>query len=225
VIRDTGVGMTSDVQERIFEPFFSTKGDDGTGLGLATVYGIVKQSDGFIVVDSEPNRGTTFTLFFPFTSQATAATIAAPAPAEVPGHQTILVVEDEAAVRSLVVAGLRRSGYQVVEAADPTSALEVASAVNHLDLLLADLMLPEMNGSLLAGEVQKLWPGVRVSFMSGYPDADMVKRGFLGPVDPFLQKPFSLQALTSHVRAVLRDTPAAVQRPNWPGVGASAAVA
>jgi CheY-like chemotaxis protein len=123
----------------------------------------------------------------------------------------------------MVAAARRRCGYHVVGAGDPSDALELAGSLEQLDFILADLMLPEMNGSRLAAEVRKLWPDVQVSFMSGYSDADMVRRGILSPLDPFLQKPFSLPALTSHVRAVLQGIPCATARPRWPALSATVA--
>ena len=214
-IQDTGAGMSAEIRKRIFEPFFSTKGADGTGLGLAIVYGIVKQSEGFIVVESEPDQGTTFTIYFPATTQIAEASVAADRPAEVRGTQTILVIEDEASVRSLVVAALRRSGYHVLEAGGPSDALDIAGSIGQLDMVLVDLMLPEMSGSVLAAQVQKVWPEVRISYMSGYSDAEMIKRGILDSDARFLQKPFRLQALTSHVQAVFGGAPDPVARAHW----------
>ena len=225
VIQDTGVGMSPEVRERIFETFFSTKGADGTGLGLATVYGIVKQSEGFIVVDSEPGQGTTFTIYFPATRQTTEANVPAEPPAVVGGNQTILVIEDEASVRSLLVAALRRSGYDVLEAGGAADALEIAGSIEHLDMVLVDLMLPEMGGSALVAEVQKFWPDVLISYMSGHSDAEMIKRRLLNPDDRFLQKPFRLQALTSHVQAVLGGADHLVAHPHQADLCAGAAVA
>lgn len=203
-VGDTGSGMSLEIQERIFEPFYSTKGDQGTGLGLATAYGIVKQSGGFILVDSATDRGTTFTMYFPIAGHVAAAVAEVPVcHAERPCDKTIMVVEDEDAVRTLIVAGLRRFGYHVIEAAGPASALELAGSIDRLDLMLADLMLPDMKGSAVANQVRKLWPHVVVSYMSGYADSEMVTRGILAPEDYFIQKPFTLKALASHLQTVL----------------------
>jgi PAS domain S-box-containing protein len=205
-IQDSGVGIPADIKERIFEPFFSTKGSRGTGLGLATVYGIVKQSGGFIVVESEPAQGTTFRMYFPITaSVAEERTAGASRPAPAKGTQTLLVVEDEESVRTLVSAGLRRSGYNVVEASRPSEALELAQSIARLDMILTDLVLPDMNGRALAARLLECRPEARVLFMSGYAEADLMARGMLSADASFLQKPFSWQDLTASVHKVLNQ--------------------
>jgi two-component system cell cycle sensor histidine kinase/response regulator CckA len=143
------------------------------------------------------------TIYFPAAAQRAQANVTADQPAVVRGKETILVIEDDTSVRSLLVSVLRRSGYHVFEAADPSDALDIAGSIGQLDMVLVDLMLPEMSGIAVAAAVQTIWPDVQISFMSGYSDAEMIKRGLLHPADRFLQKPFRLEALTSHVRAVL----------------------
>ena len=167
-ITDSGIGMDETTRGRIFDPFFTTK-DDGTGLGLATVYGVVKQSNGHIWVYSEPGHGTTFKLYFP------AASASAPAPAPAPeigslaGSETILLAEDEAEVRSLIAKSLRLHGYTVIEACNGIEALELAGERESIDLLLTDVVMPGMNGRELFEQLSERHPDLPVLFTSGYP--------------------------------------------------------
>jgi signal transduction histidine kinase len=204
-VSDTGHGMDAAVRARIFEPFFTTKtAGKGSGLGLATVYGIVKQSDGYIWVSSEPARGTTFRIYLP---QHTGPIEERPAasPAAPPGGvETILIVEDEPAVRRMASRALRSQGYAVLEAANGAEALDVlARAAGPVDLVLSDVVMPVLNGRELSERLAVDRPEVRVLFMSGYTDDDIVRRGLLQPGAPFLQKPFVPADLSRKVRDVL----------------------
>ena len=205
-VRDTGCGITPADRERIFEPFFTTKPlGQGTGLGLPTVYGIVKQSGGHIWVESEVGRGSTFTILLPRIAEAgdpaTAAAVAAPGPR---GAETVLVAEDEDAVRRLARRILERQGYQVLEARDGRHAMELARRhAGPIDLLLTDMVMPEMNGRALAEQLCQLRPSLRVLYMSGYTDDDIVRRGMLGPGTGFLEKPFTPDMLARAIRGAL----------------------
>jgi PAS domain S-box-containing protein len=210
-ISDSGVGMDNDTQTRIFEPFFTTKGAKGTGLGLSTVYGIVKQSGGFIFVDSQPQRGTTFRAYFP-RIDSHADTAAAPdsvgLPRSVHGGETILLVEDEANLRRLGRQYLETQGYKILEAEDGAAALQIVDGYkNPIDLLLTDVIMPGMNGRELAGQIVKLRPHVRVLYMSGYAENAIGHDGTLDAGINLLQKPFSLPALKERVREVLDSEP------------------
>ena len=205
-VRDTGTGMEKGILDRIFEPFFTTKDQgQGTGLGLSTCYGIVKQSGGFITAASEPQRGSVFHVYLP-ESLASAAeekegTEAAP-PAS-GGHEKILIVEDDQSLRAVTERVLRGAGYQVVSATDGEEALSMARQMTQLpDLLLTDVVMPTMSGPELAERLKQSLPSVRVLFMSGYTAGDR-QRG--GPVSPgrLLQKPFSPSALSRRVREAL----------------------
>jgi len=209
-VSDTGVGMSRDVQEKIFEPFFTTKEPGkGTGLGLATVYGIVKQSGGLVEVESEPGQGTTFRVYLPrVDAPAPPHPGPAPVPASPAGLETILLVEDEAAVRSFVRKVLRRKGYNVLEAASRPEALRLSRAYRApIHLLLTDVVMPEMGGREIADRLTAERPGMRVLFTSGYTEDAVVDRGVLIPGIRFLGKPFTPQDLTRKVREVL-DAPA-----------------
>ncbi|MFT3841388.1 MAG: PAS domain S-box protein [Myxococcaceae bacterium] len=202
-VSDTGLGMTQEVRDRIFEPFFSTKGDKGTGLGLSTVFGIVKQSGGTVWVYSEPGKGSTFKVYLPRTD-AEAPADAVQQVAAAGGTETVLLVEDEAQVRSLVREVLRQRGYTVLEAASPGDALLISEQhANEVQLLLTDVVMPRMNGRELAQRVKDKWPGIRVLFMSGYTDDAIVQHGVLdGGVD-FIEKPLTPDALLRKLRNVL----------------------
>ena len=211
-ISDTGVGMDSETQSRIFEPFFTTKGPKGTGLGLSTVYGIIKQSGGYIWVSSEVGRGTTFKIYLPRIASAgeTAAHIAAPVSLQrvEPGTETILLVEDEANLRYLARQYLEKQGYKVIEAADGAVAMQIAvahEAVIHL--LLTDVIMPGMNGRELAQRISEIRPNVKVLYMSGYTENVIGHNGTLDAGIRLLQKPFNLRDLKSKVREVLDATP------------------
>jgi two-component system, cell cycle sensor histidine kinase and response regulator CckA len=204
---DTGTGMTPEVQAQIFEPFFTTKGPGkGTGLGLATVYGIVKQSGGFIWVYSEPERGTTFKIYLPREVEGTpAAPPAAARPLQAPGGtETILVVEDEAQVRSLVRGVLDASGYTVLEARRGEDALRLGEQhAGPIHLLLTDVVIPGIHGRELARRLAARHPSLKVLFMSGYTDQVVVEQGMIEARAPFLQKPFSPESLRRKLREVL----------------------
>ncbi|KIG13005.1 sensory box histidine kinase/response regulator [Enhygromyxa salina] len=207
-ISDTGVGMDSETLARIFEPFFTTKGPGhGTGLGLATVFGIVNQSGGTIWVQSEPDSGTTFTIYLPASDDAEPDTPApTPAPAPAPGTQDyrILVVEDEPRVQRVVVELLRRAGYRVDAAPGPVEALAfVNEQPGVIDLLLTDVIMAQMSGRQLAERIVATDPGVRVVYMSGHSDEIIATRGVLDPGVHFLPKPIVAGALLELIGEVL----------------------
>jgi CheY-like chemotaxis protein len=211
-ISDTGVGMDDETQSRIFEPFFTTKGAKGTGLGLSTVYGIVKQSGGFIFVDSQPRRGTAFRAYFPRVDGAEAAAAAAQDSLGLPradrGNETILLVEDESNLRRLARQYLETQGYKILEAEDSAAALQIVDGyMGPIDLLLTDVIMPGMNGRELAVRIAQLLPAVRVLYMSGYTENAVGHDGMLDAGINLLQKPFSLPALKDRVREVLDSEP------------------
>ena len=207
-VTDTGCGMDPETQAHIFEPFFTTKGTGrGTGLGLATVYGIVKQNRGFIHVTSQPGQGTTFELYLPRHLGGALAALPAGAPAPARrGSETILLVEDEPAMLSVTARRLEAHGYQVLRAGGPREALDLAKAHGGaIDLLLTDVVMPGMNGRELADTLTPLRPGLKHLFMSGF-TADVIgSRGVLGAGVRFLQKPFSSGDLASLVREALES--------------------
>jgi CheY-like chemotaxis protein len=209
-VSDTGTGMDEATSRRIFEPFFTTKEvGKGTGLGLATVYGIVKQSGGDILVYSEAGRGTTFKVYLPqVTAGAPSVREQATEPADVGrGSETVLLVEDDEAVRLLARVTLERSGYHVLEAGNPKEALRrIGECEGAIDLLLSDVIMPESDGPPLLGRLLEDHPAVRALYMSGYADEAIVRHGVLIEGTPFLQKPFTPQALKQKIREVL-DAP------------------
>jgi two-component system cell cycle sensor histidine kinase/response regulator CckA len=216
-VSDTGHGMTPEVRSRIFEPFFTTKDPGkGTGLGLATVHGIVKQSEGHIWVYSEPGRGATFKVYLPRTDAPGLAIEApAPVPIELPrGSETILLVEDEASLRELVRECLEASGYKMLEASHGTAALEVGERhPGRIDLLMTDVVMPGMSGRELAEHLRASRPEIRTLYMSGYTDDAVVLHGVLAEDMAFLQKPFTAAQLARQVREVL-DRPLEKARPS-----------
>jgi signal transduction histidine kinase len=209
-VSDTGIGMDGATQAHIFEPFFTTKeSGKGTGLGLATVYGIVKQSDGWIWVYSEPGHGTTFKVYLPQVTEAAAPAVPSPVPpVSVRGAETLLLVEDEEPVRHLVEKMLKANGYTVLVAANGDDAERVAGEhEGRIHLLMADVVLPGINGRQVAQLLTATRPGIRVLYLSGYTDEAIVRHGVLEPGVAFLQKPFSPAVLGRKVREVL-DSPA-----------------
>ena len=206
-VRDTGIGMDADTLQSAFEPFFTTKQrGEGTGLGLSTVYGIVRQSGGWIDAWSESGKGATFHVFLPRTHVLPADVDApAAAPARSAG-ETVLVVEDDSAVATLTTALLEAQGYGVLGASNAAAALDVATHYQgRIDLLLTDVVMPDMNGKLLAQEIRKRRHDIKVLFMSGYPADVLGTRGMLEPGIQYLPKPFTESGLTTKVREALRN--------------------
>jgi two-component system, cell cycle sensor histidine kinase and response regulator CckA len=200
--------MDDEVRRHLFEPFFTTKGSGaGTGLGLATVFGVVKQSGGSIYVYSEPGRGTTFKIYLPAAAAPDRGERAA-APPELGrrerGHETIVVVEDDASLRELVRLMLEGCGYSVLtaETGDHAARL-VAEHPGGVELLLTDVVMPEVNGRVLADRLEALFPSLRVLFMSGYSDEAVFRNGMIRPNTAFIEKPFSERSLARKVREVL----------------------
>lgn len=205
-IADTGTGMTDEVKSHLFEPFYTTKGiGKGTGLGLATVYGIVHQAGGVIHCESELGHGTTFRIYLPAVN-ATATVVDKSAPTIRRGQETILLVEDEQAVRQLAKLILEMHGYQVIDAACGADALQAAREHSgRIDLLLSDVVMPDLAGSELADQMRHLRTDLRVLYMSGYTDDAIVRKGVESAADAFLQKPFTPASLMQKVREVLES--------------------
>jgi two-component system cell cycle sensor histidine kinase/response regulator CckA len=207
-VKDTGTGIPPEIIGKIFEPFFTTKEfGKGTGLGLSTVYGIVKQTGGFIFADSPPGRGTTFTIYLPV--HAEAAEAPAPAPAVEPpasdlwGKGTVLLVEDEGTVRAIAERALTRKGYQVLTAAHGEEALEILLGREQgVDLLISDVVMPTMDGPTLVRQARERFPNLRIIFMSGYAE-EQLRKSIDVPGAGFLPKPFSVQELGEAVRAAI----------------------
>lgn len=204
-VSDTGVGMSLEVRTRIFEPFFTTKEKDrGTGLGLSTVYGIVKQSGGSIWVYSEPGQGTTFKVYLPCVDQDADIDDAAPAPADYRAAETVLLVEDEDMVAQIANEILTMNGYRVLQASHGTEALDVSSQHEGvIDLMVTDVVMPVMGGPELARRLAVTRPEMRVLYMSGYTDDAIVHHGVLQPGTAFLQKPFTAEAFARKLREVI----------------------
>jgi CheY-like chemotaxis protein len=205
-LSDTGCGMDKDVIDHLFEPFFTTKKmGEGTGLGLATVYGIVHQNNGFINIYSEPNRGTTVKIYLPrHKTPATTGEPAAKPESSKGGAETILLVEDEPAVLSLTRRMLERLGYTVIVAASPNEAIGLARKfAGEIHLLLVDVIMPEMSGRELSEQLTRLRPRIKKLFMSGYTADVIAHRGVLDQGLHFIQKPFSTKALASKVREAI----------------------
>jgi two-component system cell cycle sensor histidine kinase/response regulator CckA len=215
-VADTGSGMSPEVMEKIFEPFFTTKGvGKGTGLGLASVYGIVKQSGGFILPESEIGKGTTFKVFLPRFFGEDGEDVEGPKPQtlaasrkqleakDLTGTGRVLLVEDEMEVRQFAVRALKRQGYQVLEANDGVEALDVMAAnEGEIDIVVSDVVMPEMDGPALFKELRKRNPSLKVIFVSGYPNEAF--RESMGSDDfAFLPKPFSLPQLAAKVKEEL----------------------
>jgi CheY-like chemotaxis protein len=205
-LTDTGCGMDEGTQARIFEPFFTTKGPGkGTGLGLATVHGIVEQSDGQILVQSEVGRGTTFQVFLPCVDGQTSSGKSSHCPSlSARGTETVLLVEDEHALRAFSCRVLKGRGYHVLEAEHGTEALRVAEHNRGpIHLLVTDVVMPQMGGRELADHLNALYPQMKVLYLSGYTDDAVVRYGVSEARTYFLQKPFTPASLAQKVREVL----------------------
>ena len=206
-ISDTGSGIAPEVMQHLFEPFFTTKSvGKGTGLGLATVYGIVKQNNGGIVVESTVGQGSTFRVYFPRSDEhggdaPAAASVGEPS---VRGTATILIVEDDPGIRELSAKILRRCGYSVLVADGGEEARQIGEGHDGIiHVLLSDVVMPGMNGPMVAEMLTKMRPGLKVVFMSGYTDDEIVRHGVMQRDVPFLQKPFTPERLASKIVEVL----------------------
>ncbi|MCG8688131.1 MAG: ATP-binding protein, partial [Desulfobacterales bacterium] len=205
-ISDNGCGMNNTTIEKLFEPFFTTKDQDkGTGLGLATVYGIVKQNNGYISVESEIDEGTTFKIYIPRHSEKLEEPIGNDGRDEIrDGHETILLVEDETAILEMIKSMLERLGYVVLEANTPEEAIKISRAFEHdIDLLITDVVMPSMNGRDLAEKLLTVRPHMKCLFMSGYTANVIAHRGILDEGVNFINKPFSMPDLSVKLRNVL----------------------
>jgi two-component system, cell cycle sensor histidine kinase and response regulator CckA len=202
-VSDTGVGMDDETQARAFDPFFTTK-DQGTGLGLATVYGIVNQSGGHVAVSSKPGHGTTFEVYFPRVDAKILNAVSSAGPEVLHGNETILVVEDTDTVRGLVAQTIASYGYTVLQAANGAEAIELAAQhAGSIDLLLTDVVMPEMNGRELAERLVAEDPGLKVLFTSGYPADAVLRRGIATHEAAFIEKPYPMETLALKLREVL----------------------
>jgi two-component system, cell cycle sensor histidine kinase and response regulator CckA len=206
-VSDTGIGMTAEVVDRAFEPFFTTKPKgEGTGLGLATVYGIIAQAGGYVQVYSEPGIGTTFTILLPATGQCTEAAAPPPAAIRGGGGETVLVVEDEPAMREVTRRMLSRNGYQVLTAASGPEAIEVAATHPHrINVLLTDVVMPQMFGKQAAEQISALQPGVKILFMSGYTQGLLDSQGVIQAGVNLIEKPFTETSLLAKLREVIAN--------------------
>ncbi len=207
-VSDTGVGMDNEIMEKIFEPFFSTKEEMGTGLGLATVYGIVRQNEGYIAVESEKGKGSTFSVFLPRNTDASRKDDMEPVDITVQGPvtcgETILIVEDEDSVRKLLVRNLSDEGYRVLEASNSRNALAICSRRQQpIDLILSDVILPDLDGPKLIEKVRLIRPGIRVLYMSGYTEHKTIDIEVLKENVYFIPKPFLPSELKKKIREVL----------------------
>jgi CheY-like chemotaxis protein len=208
-VSDTGCGMSPEVLNHVFQPFFTTKeSGKGTGLGLATVYGIVKQWGGHLSIYSEPGLGSSFKVYLPQSARQQAATETNEALSVLPGgSETILVVEDDKAVRAMTTRILRTCGYSILDAGGGKLAINVAQQYEgQIDLLLTDVVMPQIGGKRLADRLSVLRPGIRILYISGYTDETVARHGVLRAETAFLQKPFAPRALAEKVRDVL-DSP------------------
>jgi CheY-like chemotaxis protein len=208
-VSDTGSGMTPEVQSHLFEPYFTTKEKGkGTGLGLSTVYAIVQQSEGYVWVYSEVNRGTTFRIYLPRVTDAADAPLPARAFGPARGSETILLVEDDKAVRVLIREFLVKNGYGVLEAEHGGDAVAFCERFEGpIHLLVTDVVMPHMSGPELANLLEPLRPDMKVLFLSGYSGSAMLRHGMLESPFAFVQKPFTQEALLGKVREVLDAPP------------------
>jgi CheY-like chemotaxis protein len=205
-ITDTGCGMSKEILDHIFEPFFTTKErGKGTGLGLSTVYGIVKQSGGNIFVYSEPERGTTFKIYLPATEGEAQPVASTPGEVRTVGRgEHILVVEDDESLRTMMAGLLAELGYKVTPAANAGEALLLVEEVGlNPDLIITDVVMPNMSGKQLVDRLQRTRPDLKVLYMSGYTDNAIVHYGILDPGTPFIQKPFTRDVLGMKIRELL----------------------
>jgi two-component system cell cycle sensor histidine kinase/response regulator CckA len=210
-VNDTGIGMDDEVRTHLFEPFFTTKGmGKGTGLGLATVYGVVKQAGGVIDVDTQPGHGTSFKIYWPRCKEPVSVSDAKPAQAGAAGKEIILLVEDEDGVRHLARHILEQAGYIVLEAQDGEHACTICTEhKGPIHLLVSDVVMPKMSGGKLYKHLSTLYPGLKVLFVSGYSDSGLTRHGVVSNEVDCLMKPFTPEALTASVRAVLDRKPTA----------------
>jgi len=207
-ISDTGIGMDDEVKAHLFEPFFTTKErEQGTGLGLSTVFGIVRRGEGHIRVQSEVGEGARFEIYLPSTQERPAETASqGPSLSAVEGTGTILLVEDEDGVRELTARTLIMQGYQVLVAGNGQEALQVSKGyAGPINLLLTDVVMPLMDGRSLVKQLQPQRPDMRVLYMSGYADRPLVKQFMSDPNIAFLAKPFTMEGLTQKVRVILEN--------------------
>jgi CheY-like chemotaxis protein len=204
-VSDTGIGMTKEVKERLFEPFFTTKPrGKGTGLGLATVHGIVNQSGGHVWAYSEPNNGSTFKVYLPLDEKAALPLEGAHERVRASRGATIMLVEDDDVVRNVAARVLKRAGFAVLEAANGQDALELYKMTDACaDLIVTDVVMPEMNGPEMAGHILRINPSAKILFMSGYTEDRVLRENLLAPGAAFLEKPFSPDALIRKTREIL----------------------
>ena len=205
-VSDTGVGMDQGTQARIFEPFFTTKPPGrGTGLGLASVYGIITQNKGGLVLRSAPGQGSTFAVYLPRVEADVDEPVpSTPALTVAPDAATILVVEDEPWLRDIALKVLTKGGYRVLVAGDALEARAIAHGVARIDLLLTDVVMPGLSGPKLAAQLKRERPTLKVLFMSGYPGGDLT--GEMAPNERLLRKPFAPHVMLEYVRSVLEET-------------------
>jgi CheY-like chemotaxis protein len=204
-VSDSGCGMTDEIKARVFEPFFTTKGTSrSTGLGLSTVYGMIKRHGGHITLYSNINRGTTFTIYLPVAEPSDAERSEVPQPSHIPtGNETILIAEDNPLVRRVLVGIVQKLGYDVLEAESGKQAIELAKGAGPVHMLLSDIIMPEMDGKTLADKIKQLRPEIKILFASGYPRTHLKEHGVLKDSDILISKPFSEEPVARAIRCVL----------------------